>query len=181
MRVQRDIPTKVTEAGVDKTNLRQYVDKKLIEKGIKCSDIRSREAGLLSRDQKVSSSELKMFVEEYEASLGTEFFISFEDPNRESIFGYCRLRFPSESFTSEITMNSAIIRELHVVGSAIGIGSEGNLQHKGLGKKLLDKAERIAKEHKKDKMVVISGVGAKEYYKKFGYVKEGVYVVKFIK
>ena len=201
MRVQRDIPTKVTEAGVDKTNLRQYVDKKLIEKKIKCKDIRSREAGLLSRDKKKRSNEIMMFIEEYEASNGKEFFISMENPTRESIFGYCRLRFPSESFTKEITDNSAVIRELHVVGAAIGIenqeedfqigtlkntkkslthhiGEEGSMQHRGLGKKLLDKAEGIAKQHKKDKVVVISGVGAKEYYKKFGYVKEGVYVVK---
>ena len=180
MRVQRDIPTKVTEAGVDKTNLRQYVEKELIKKGIVCQDIRSREIGLAGRKKKIKKEEIEIFVEEYDASLGKEFFISYEDKKRKHLYGYCRLRFPSESFTPEITLNSGIIRELHVVGTATGVGEEGTVQHKGLGKKLLKKAETIAKENDKDKIVVISGVGVKKYYEKFGYVKEGPYVVKEI-
>jgi elongator complex protein 3 len=180
MRVQRDIPTYVTEAGVDKTNLRQYIDKKLVEKHIKCKCIRCREAGLMSLKRKISSKNIKLFVEEYEASKGKEFFISFEDAKRELLFGYCRLRFPSQFLRKEITKTSALLRELHVVGTAAGIGDEGEMQHKGLGKKLLKKAEEIAKKHKKNKMVVISGVGAREYYKKMGYRKEGVYVVRGI-
>ena len=39
MRVQRDIPTRMTEAGVDRTNLRQYIH----EKGARCRCIRCRE------------------------------------------------------------------------------------------------------------------------------------------
>ena len=149
MRVQRDIPTNVTEAGVDKTNLRQYVEKKLKEKNIVCNCIRCREAGLASRKHKIKSSELKMFIDEYDASNGKEFFITFEDKNRKNLFGYCRLRFPSEFLTDEITTNSALIRELHVVGTAAGIGDEGNIQHKGLGNKLLKKAEEISNQHGK--------------------------------
>jgi elongator complex protein 3 len=177
MRVQRDIPTYITEAGVDKTNLRQYIEKKLDEKGIKCRCIRCREAGLVSLKKKIKV-EPKLFVVEYEASNGREFFISFENPSREILFGYCRLRFPSQSFRKEITDKSAIIRELHVVGTATGIGEEGNMQHKGLGRKLLEKAQEIAKEHGKDRMVVISGVGVREYYRKLGYAKDGPYMVK---
>jgi elongator complex protein 3 len=179
MRVQRDIPTYMTEAGVDRTNLRQYIDKKLVEKGIKCSCIRCREAGLMSLKKKISSKELKIFTEGYEASKGKEFFISFEDAKREILFGYCRMRFPSQSLRPEITMDSAIIRELHVVGTATGIGEDGNMQHKGIGKRLLLNAEGIAKKHKKNKLVVISGVGAREYYRNQGYVKEGAYMVKY--
>ncbi len=181
MRVQRDIPTNVTEAGVDRTNLRQYIDKKLIEKGIKCKCIRCREAGLNSLKKKISMKKIKLFVEEYEASKGKEFFISFEDPDREILFGYARLRFPSQFLRKEITKQSALLRELHVVGTAIGIGDEGDMQHKGLGKKLLEKAEEIAKINKKSKMVVISGVGVREYYRKQGYEKEGPYMIKNLK
>jgi elongator complex protein 3 len=36
MRVQRDIPTVVSEAGVDRTNLRQYVHDELKRRGIQC-------------------------------------------------------------------------------------------------------------------------------------------------
>ena len=88
------------------------------------------------------------------------------------------MRFPSESLRKEITSKSALIRELHVYGTATSIGAEGNVQHRGWGKKLMKRAENIAKERKKKKMVVISGVGVKEYYYRLGYEKEGPYVVK---
>ncbi len=178
MRVQRDIPTYVTDAGVERTNLRQYVTKAMKKKGIISKDIRAREAGLKSRTKKIRDDELKLFVEEYDASKGKEFFISFEDSKRKTLYGYCRLRFPSRSWRKEITGKSAILRELHVVGTATGIGDEGNIQHKGLGKKLLKKAEELAEKNRKDKMIVISGVGVREYYRKFGYEKEDVYMVK---
>ena len=180
MRVQRDIPTYKTEAGVDRTNLRQYVDKKMLEKNIKSKDIRAREAGLMSRNKKVDAGELQIFVEEYDASKGKEFFISFEDEKREVLFGYCRLRFPAESLIKEINKDSAIIRELHIVGKAAGLGKKGEMQHKGLGRKLLNKAEQISKKNKKKNVVVISGVGVREYYKKFGYSLEGSYMEKEI-
>ena len=42
----------------------------------------------------------------------------------------------------------------------------------------MEKAEEIAKENGKDKIIVISGVGAREYYAKLGYTLEGPYMVK---
>ncbi|NTV23826.1 MAG: tRNA uridine(34) 5-carboxymethylaminomethyl modification radical SAM/GNAT enzyme Elp3 [Nanoarchaeota archaeon] len=180
MRVQRDIPTNVTEAGVDKTNLRQYVEKICEERKIKCQCIRCREAGLLSLKEKSSNSEIEIFIEQYAASHGEEFFISFESKDRALLYGYCRLRFPGKSLQSEITPDSAIVRELHVIGTAVGIGEQGQVQHKGLGKSLLAKAEDIAKVNGKKKMVVISGVGVREYYKRLGYRLEGPYMVKSI-
>ncbi|MEM3374641.1 MAG: tRNA uridine(34) 5-carboxymethylaminomethyl modification radical SAM/GNAT enzyme Elp3 [Candidatus Woesearchaeota archaeon] len=181
MRVQRDIPSNITDAGVDKTNLRQYVEKKLHEKNINCKCIRCREAGLLSlKGEKFKPDNYEIFVEKYEASKGVEFFISAETKDRKALFGYCRLRFPSQFLRKEITKESALIRELHVVGSLTGIGEEGEIQHKGLGKKLLQKAEQIAKENGKNKIVVISGIGVRNYYRKLGYEREEVYMVKLI-
>ena len=55
------------------------------------------------------------------------------------------------------------------------------MQHKGLGKKLLKEAEYLSVLFCKKKMIVISGVGAREYYKSQGYKREGVYMVKSIK
>ncbi len=179
MRVQRDIPTNVTEDGVDRTNLRQYVDDLMKKKNIVSKDIRAREAGLLSRGEKVSK-DIQLFIEKYDASEGTEFFISMEDKERKAIFGYCRLRIPSAELTEEITKGCGIIRELHVVGTATGIGDEGDTQHKGIGKKLLKEAERLAKESRLSKIVVISGIGARDYYRKLGYDKEGYYMAKTI-
>ncbi len=80
----------------------------------------------------------------------------------------------------EITNDSALIRELHVYGSAVNIGGKGKVQHKGFGKKLLLTAEKIAKQNKKKKIVIISGVGVREYYRKHGYKKEGPYMVKVL-
>ncbi|NQU98605.1 tRNA uridine(34) 5-carboxymethylaminomethyl modification radical SAM/GNAT enzyme Elp3 [Candidatus Woesearchaeota archaeon] len=172
MRIQRDIPTKVTEAGVDRTNLRQYVEKLQKEKGVVCNCIRCREI-----KRKEIKGKPKLKVLEYEASKGKEFFMSFVDDN-DRLLGFCRLRFPSQSLRKEITNNSAIIRELHVYGTAIGLKKEGRVQHIGLGKQLVKKAEEIAKKNSKDKVVVISGVGVKEYYRKLGYSDDGVYVSK---
>ena len=69
---------------------------------------------------------------------------------------------------------------MHVYGSAVSIGKKGDVQHKGLGKKLVAKAEELAKTYFKKKMVIISGVGVRGYYKKLNYKKEGPYMVKKI-
>ncbi|MFH0870198.1 MAG: tRNA uridine(34) 5-carboxymethylaminomethyl modification radical SAM/GNAT enzyme Elp3 [archaeon] len=173
MRVQRDIPTKMTEAGVDRTNLRQLIEERMSEHGVKCRCIRCREIGL----EKIKGR-IKLKVQEYEASHGEEFFISLE--NNDALIGFCRLRFPSQSLRKEIAPDSALIRELHVYGSAVQIGSKGKVQHRGFGKRLLAEAERIARKEGRKKMVIISGVGVREYYRKQGYKREGPYMVKKI-
>ena len=174
-RVQRDVPTKYWEAGVDMTNLRQYIDQEYDTQ--KCRDIRSREP----KGKPINWDKIEIKVMEYPASGGTEFFISAEDTENDILIGFCRLRFPSQFLRSEITPESALIRELHVYGTATAIGDEGVVQHKGWGRKMMQKAEDIAKQNGKDKMVVISGVGVRQYYQeKLGYRKEGPYMVKEI-
>ena len=182
-RIQRDIPTYVTAGGVDRTNLRQYVEKLCTEKGIKCRCIRCREAGLNSiQNKNINLGNLKLKVLEYEASKGKEFFISAEDIENDVIFGYCRLRFPSQFLREEITKDSALIRELHVYSAAVQIGkkSDDSFQHKGVGKQLMAKAEEIAKEHKKSKIVVISGIGARQYFSRLMYNYDGHYMSKML-
>jgi elongator complex protein 3 len=179
MRVQRDIPTFLTDAGVDKTNLRQYVEKELKKKNIVCNCIRCREIGHKLHDNKnLKLNKPKLLINEYKASKGKEFFISYEDIKTNTLFGFCRLRFPSQFLREEITKDSALIRELHVFGSAVSIGKKGNIQHTGIGKMLLKKAEEISLKNNKDKIVVISGIGTRNYYRKLGYKKEGPYMVK---
>ena len=150
MRVQRDIPTTKIIAGVDKTNLRQYMEQNY---KFKCHCIRCREA----KGQEINWSKVKINIEKYVASKGQEFFISVVD-----------------------TSQDLLIRQLHVYGTATGLGQEGAIQHRGWGKKLLQTAEELAKKKGKNKLVVISGIGVREYYKKLGYVREGVYMVKEI-
>ncbi len=176
MRVQRDIPTYVTVAGVDKTNLRQYVEKRAIEKGIVCRCVRCRESGR----KKAENPEI--VVREYDASGGKEFFISVEDVKNDSLFGLLRLRFPSESLRSEITPTTSIVREIHVYSKALTVGgkSETSIQHKGFGKQLMEKAEKISLQHGKNKVLVIAGIGAREYFRKLGYERYGPYMRKQI-
>jgi elongator complex protein 3 len=173
-RIQRDVPTKYWEAGVDKTNFRQIVHQ---QDEMKCRCIRCREP----KGQEINWSKVEIKVDSFEASGGKEFFISVLDVQNDLLIGFCRLRFPKEFLRSEIIDGSALIRELHVYGTATAVGEDGLVQHKGWGTKLMAKAEKICIEHDKRKIVVISGVGVKEYYsEKLGYHKEGPYMVKEI-
>ena len=173
MRVQRDIPPKLAKGGVDKSNLRQYVEEMLKKKKIECKCIRCREIG---RNDKIIDNNI--YVDEYDSSGGREFFISI---GKDPLIGFVRLRFPSQSLRKEFTKNSGIIRELHVYSSALKVGSRGNgFQHKGYGKLLMEKAEEICRKNGKNKLLVISGIGVKEYYRKLGYRDDGIYVSKKI-
>ena len=179
MRVNRDIPSTIIEGGIKKTNLRQLVHAEMKAQGKECRCIRCREAGLRSRDEPTKIKKAKLKREYYDASGGREIFISYE--TKKALFGFVRLRIPSKPFRKEITNKTALIRELHVYGKTLGVGKKGeSSQHKGIGKKLMSEAERIAKnEFGSEKMVVISGLGVKEYYRKnFGYKKDGPYMSK---
>jgi elongator complex protein 3 len=109
---------------------------------------------------------------DYEASGGREVFLSFEDGG-ETLFGLLRMR---------IETKQAIIRELHVYGPEVPLSEqkEAAAQHKGLGKALLHEAERLAgEEFGAKRMLVLSGVGAREYYRtEFGYRLDGDYMAK---
>ncbi|MEM0231117.1 MAG: tRNA uridine(34) 5-carboxymethylaminomethyl modification radical SAM/GNAT enzyme Elp3 [Candidatus Woesearchaeota archaeon] len=175
MRVQRDIPTKFTEAGVEMTNLRQLVALKLKEKRFSCKCIRCREA------RAVSSEGFIVKVLEYEASGGTEVFIQAEDKSNSALLGFARLRIPGTAWRSEILPESAGIRELHVYGRSLPLGKrrEGAVQHLGIGKALMAEAEHIAKNKFGIKHIyVISGIGVREYYRKLGYLRAGAYMKK---
>ena len=176
-RIQRDIPVN-RAIGLDKGNIRQLVHKKLEELGYSCRCIRCREVG----HKGVNPSEYRkaeLVVRKYKASGGIEYFISFEIPDYDALVGFLRLRFPFKPFILAIE-NAALIRELHVYGRAVPLGSRGEaFQHRGFGERLLREAEEIAKE-KYDEIAVISGVGVREYYRRFGYRKRFEYMVKRI-
>ncbi|MBW2966597.1 tRNA uridine(34) 5-carboxymethylaminomethyl modification radical SAM/GNAT enzyme Elp3 [Candidatus Woesearchaeota archaeon] len=186
MRVQRDIPTYMIAAGVDRTNLRQYIEKITKNKKIKCKCIRCREIGRAKKTGTQTTKESDSTQEKpiinlmhYKASNGTEFFIEAVD-KYNNLYGFCRLRFPDKSLRKEITQDSALIRELHVYGPATSIGKKGKVQHKGIGKQLLKQAENTAKMYHKEKIIIISGIGVRNYYKKLKYKQHGPYMTKKI-
>jgi elongator complex protein 3 len=176
-RVQRDIPADFIDAGVWKSNLRQLAAQRAEERGIEQRDIRAREAGM--NDATPDPERVELTVTTYDAGGGTEHFLAFEDPVEDLLVGFCRLRFPNDPVRRELD-NAAIVRELHVYGSEAGIGSgEGEWQHKGYGRRLIRRAEVLAADAGYSKLAIISGIGAREYYRqKLGYRQDGPYVAK---
>lgn len=176
MRIMRDIPANLIGSGTTKSNLRELVEKRINEKGIQSKEIRSREIGL--RGEKFNKDDFACSRTQYSASKGKELFLSYE--NKENLLaGFLRLRLPVSSFRKEVDEHTALVRELHVYGAEIEVGEKGKVQHTGIGARLLSEAQRIAKEEfDKKKMTVISGIGAREYYRKLGYRNDGAYVSK---
>ncbi len=181
MRIQRDIPSTLIEAGVQKSNLGELVYNKLDENHINCQCIRCREIGHKKTNEDYTLDDFKLFKESYAACGGEETFISIEDKNEESIAGFLRFRIPSENtFRPEITDKTALIRELHVYGNMIQIGNKNPSigQHTGFGEKLLMEAENLAIDNGKEEIAIISGIGTRNYYRKFGYERKGPYMAK---
>ncbi|HNV00993.1 MAG TPA: tRNA uridine(34) 5-carboxymethylaminomethyl modification radical SAM/GNAT enzyme Elp3 [archaeon] len=183
MRINRDIPGNIISAGIKTTNLRQVIDEYMKKNGIVSKDIRSREAGLLSRDKEIDYSKAKIKRIFYESSSGEEVFISME--SKDALFGFVRLRNPANPFIKSIKSKTSLIRELHVYGKALSLGKkdEESTQHRGFGKELMDEAEKIAREKfDSKKIAVISGLGVRNYYKKqFNYKIEEPFVSKILK
>jgi len=169
-RMMRDIPEQESKAGANKTNLRQLIHAEMKKRKIECQCIRCREVGQkLLNGKEILDIELKKI--EYDAADGKEIFLSFEDSKRNIIVGFLRLRIDSDDF--------AKVRELHVYGQQIPVGKNSSeYQHKGFGKKLLQKAEELALQEGKKVISVTSGAGVREYYKNLGYNFEWPYMVK---
>ena len=186
-RVQRDIPADLIDAGVQKSNLRQLAAERARERGTESRDIRAREAGLNEADPDPDAVEL--VERRYEAAGGIEHLLSFEDPDADLLVGFCRLRYPSYAppapgpratsggVVRPELADAALVRELHVYGSEAALGGDGDWQHRGYGRRLLRRAEERARADGFGKLAVISGIGARRYYRDhLGYRQDGPYV-----
>ena len=138
-RILRDIPKQYI-SNFTNGNLRNDLDEELKKLNKSCKEIRSREVKNKSDLNKIA----EIVVEIYNGSDGIEYFISFETPDRKTIFGFLRLRlsknaggyddkqchinssgkkkskFDTEQEEPEIVfpelIGCALIRELHVYG-----------------------------------------------------------------
>lgn len=177
IRLIRDIPGESIEAGNKITNLRQIMK----DKKTPCFCIRCRE----SREKEFKFKDLKLFIIKYQTEEGQERFISYESPDRSSLYGFVRLRLPqiNKNKLLEDLPKTAFIRELHVYGELVSVGKDDSkkTQHRGLGKKLMSEAEKQALLAGFDHLAVISGVGVRGYYRKFGYKLKNTYMVKNLK
>lgn len=179
MRMQREISSDQIIAGPNLGNLRQLVQQNLKKQNLSCKCIRCREAGL--SESTINIDDIKLNRDSYESSRGQEVFLSYDD-SKDRIFGFLRLRKPSDiAHRSEVKGNTCIVRELHVYGKSLKLGERDrdSVQHLGLGKNLMGEAERISREEfDAKKLLVISAVGTREYYRKMGYVADGPYMSK---
>ncbi|MHA1272611.1 MAG: tRNA uridine(34) 5-carboxymethylaminomethyl modification radical SAM/GNAT enzyme Elp3 [Promethearchaeota archaeon] len=187
-RIMRDIPATLIEAGCKNSNLRQLVQKRLNQMNEKCKCIRCREYGISYRTQSISEESLekvKLYRIDYEASKGLEIFLSYENKEEDYLLGYLRLRKPSE-YAHRPELNDGktlIVREIKVVGELVPKDMKPTaieqIQHRGYGKKLLQYAEKIAKEEfDAKKIAVISGLGVRDWFYAQGYRLDGPYVSK---
>ncbi|EKE18442.1 MAG: hypothetical protein ACD_9C00335G0001, partial [uncultured bacterium] len=174
-RLIRDVPTPSIVAGPTVSNLRQ-----IIIPQSKCPCIRCREV----REGYTIKEDIVLDRIDYFASDGKEIFLQYVSPDKKKLFALLRLRIPNDKnhFISALK-NTALIREVHTYGKLTKIDTTdaASPQHIGLGKKLLLEAERIAKEEFGfKKIVVISGVGVRGYYRKSGYKLKDTYMIKNI-
>jgi len=182
-RIIRDIPSnRISMGPKDILNLRQIIHWKIKQEGWRCKCIRCREV----KENYFPKENLFLFRQDYSASRGKEIFLSYENKRRTRLYSLLRLRIPdkNEKPVFKILENSALIRELHTYGLVHSFKKEKDKlspQHKGLGKKLMKKAEEIAKkEFGLKKIAVISGIGVRQYYRKLGYKLKETYMIKYL-
>ncbi|MDO8628699.1 MAG: tRNA uridine(34) 5-carboxymethylaminomethyl modification radical SAM/GNAT enzyme Elp3, partial [Nanoarchaeota archaeon] len=180
MRIMRAVPHTYLQGGIKHSDLRKILADKMHQQGKKCLCIRCRETGFAKKTKNIKEK-LSLKTTTYEANNGTEHFLEYVNEN-DTLFALARLRQPGKPYRKEITKKTLLMRELHVYGPEVPLNEREDkaYQHHGLGKKLMIKTEEIANKEGCNKIVVISGIGVREYYRKFGYILEGPYMVKEI-
>lgn len=180
MRLGRDIPLHHVVDGPRWGNMRQVVLKRMEQLGLKCVEIRCREVGIkLANGVYVEPGPVEIKRHIYEASRGVEVFLEAVGPD-DTLYGILRLRVPYKPHRPELVGQTALVREIHVYGPEVPVGEEGVWwQHVGIGRSLMERAEEIAAlEFSAKKVAVISGVGARPYFRKLGYERCGPYMCK---
>jgi elongator complex protein 3 len=178
-RVFRDFPTKEIMGGSKMTHMRDVVLRQMDKQNLKCNCLRCREV----KFQNYNSNDMKFKINSYEGSYGTEYFLSYTSNDEHILYGYLRLRINSSNHgVLPILHDTALIRELHVLGMQVSVNNtqnnENRTQHKNLGTKLMRNAELIGFMYNK-KIAVISGVGVRNYYRKKGYKLVDTYLIKY--
>jgi elongator complex protein 3 len=177
-RIIRDIPSTHVVEGNKRTSLRQDVQAELCKRGKTCECIRCREV----RQLKVRAADLEMQELVYSTGFSDEHFLSFVTTD-DKIVGFLRLSIPTDRApTIDVSdlAGAAIIREVHVYGQSLAVGTEnlGAAQHIGLGSKLIRRAEEIVFEKGLIRVAVISAVGTRRYYQRLGYHLGDLYMIK---
>lgn len=157
-------------------NLRNTLKNMLAKEGKRCNCIRCRQVKSNKWDGNYS-----IIVRKYNASNGDEYFISAE---QNELYGFVRLRLDDakDKIFKELD-GCALLREAHVYSTVTNFDAIGNVQHRGIGKRLMKKAEDIAYQNGYKKMAVIAAVGSRGFYTKIGYHLNpgpGEYMIKYL-
>jgi len=167
-RVQREIGAPDIEDGPKRGDLRVLAKERLRSRGLDCHCVRCREVGFRGVSPRLEA--LTLLRTEYDSSDGLEVFLSIEDPGRDVLVAYARLR---------IGAKEATVRELKVFGRLVPIHESAGerWQHRGFGRRLMAECERIARdEFRRSRMRVTSGVGVRGYYRSLSYRLERPYM-----
>jgi elongator complex protein 3 len=179
-RIIRDIPSTHVVAGNKRTSLRQDAQAELKRRGQSCGCIRCREV----RGQKIDPQTVVLEDMIYSAEKAEEHFLHFLTPQGQ-IAGYLRLSLPQPG-APELGLSdldgAALIREVHVYGQSLPVGADqrGAAQHTGLGTRLLEEVDRIARVNGFKRMAVIAAIGTRRYYQRRGFKSGELYLVKDI-
>jgi elongator complex protein 3 len=179
-RVIRDIPSTNVVEGNRRTSLRQDIHNEMKRRGTHCECVRCREV----RGKTVHPDLLQLHDLVYQAGAAEEHFISYVTPD-DKLAGFIRLSLPGgdapQTEISDLT-GAALIREVHVYGQSLAVGAEkkGAAQHVGLGTRLLEEAETIARAKGFTRLAVISAIGTRGYYLERGFERGELYLVKEI-
>ncbi len=177
-RVIRDIPSTNVVEGNRNTSLRMDVQRELKVRGTRCQCVRCREV----REAKVAADRLALNDLTYPAEYAEEHFLSFDTPD-DQLAGFLRLSLPQadapQTGLADL-QGAAIVREVHVYGQSLEVGTEqaGAAQHIGLGTRLLEAAEEIARQRGYTRLAVIAAVGTRRYYAGRGFEIGQRYMVK---
>jgi elongator complex protein 3 len=174
-RLMRDIPAPYIVSGVDRSNLRQIVQRRMEDQGLLCRCVRCREV----RDAPVDPDRVRFSVTSYNTEATQEHFLSYETPGGR-LAGFLRLSFPLLAPEMGELRGCAMVREVHVYGPALTLGDrrEGRPQHAGLGTELLERAQGMACEAGYSRLAVIAAVGTRPYYRERGFRLQGTYMVR---
>jgi elongator complex protein 3 len=177
-RVIRDIPSTNVVEGNKRTSLRLDVRREMDRRGTRCQCVRCREV----RGQAVHQDHLALDDLVYQSDFAEEHFISYVTPD-DHLAGFLRLSLPGPAtpYTGLTDLqDAAIIREVHVYGQSLNVGTErsGSAQHVGLGTSLIHQAVQIAHQAGYKRLAVIAAVGTRRYYLRRGFRRGELYLVR---
>ncbi len=170
-RVVRDVPAPSVLAGNRRSNLRQEVERVLRQRGARVCDIRAREL----RRAPLAAAGVALSFLPYQTSAGREEFVQALTPDGRLV-GFGRLTLPAGPAPLPELLGAALLRELHVYGTAATLGRrDANAQHRGIGRRLVGWMVEQARHAGLARLAVTSAPGTTEYYRRLGFADGPLY------